>query len=259
MPSNLLVFGFSDAIVGCHGARSMMLPEIKTLARALPGVPSKADIVRAIIEDNVIEKPTLVSRKKSLRHLTELYGLDTSKALFRVLWDLAHTGPASFPQLCLVCAYARDSQLRCSFELLRTLRNGEPFDRLAMEHHFEASFPDRFSKAMKKSLAQNVSTTWSYGGHLVGAVKKRRCLPDPRPVSAAYAMFAGYLSGLRGERLLDSAYAALVSANRAQLHRALALASSRGFLKLRQAAGVVEFDFSSLLTPAERVLIHESN
>ena len=141
MSPDLLSFGFSDAIGGGHGARSMMLPEMSALFRALPGVPNKADIVRAIIDDNVLEKPTLVSRKKSLRHLTELYGLDTSKALFRVLWDLARADPASSPQLCLVCAYARDSQLRCSFELIRTLRNGEHFDRLAMERHFEVAFP----------------------------------------------------------------------------------------------------------------------
>ena len=112
---------------------------------------------------------------------------------------------------------------------------------------------------MKKSLAQNVSTTWSSSGHLAGKVKKSRCLPEPRPVSAAYAMFVGYLTGLRGERLLDSAYAALVASNRSQLQGALALASARSLLKLKQAAGVVEFEFSNLLTPTERAMLHESD
>jgi hypothetical protein len=126
-----------------------------------------------------------------------------------------------------------------------------------MEQHLEAGFPGRFSPAMKKSMAQNVNTTWTFGGHLEGRAKKTRRVPEPRPLSAAYAMFAGYLTGLRGERLLDSAFAALVASSRPQLQAALALAAARGLLSLKQAAGVVEFDFSQLLTPAEQALCHE--
>ena len=182
-----------------------------------------------------------------------------SKALFRVLWDLGHADLDSLPQLCLVCAYARDPQLRQSFELVRTLRLGEVLERAAMEQHLENGFPGRFSPAMKKSMAQNVNTTWTFGGHLAGRVKKARRLPEPRPISAAYAMFVGYLTGLRGERLLDSTFAALVASNRSQLQTALALASARGLLSLKQAAGIVEFDFSNLLTPAEQEHLHESH
>ena len=90
-----------------------------------------------------------------------------------------------------------------------------------MEQHLENGFPGRFSPAMKKSMAQNVITTWTFGGHLSGKAKKPKRLPEPRPISAAYAMFVGYLSGLRGERLLDSTFAALVASNRSQLQTAL--------------------------------------
>ena len=237
----------------------MMLIEMQALVRAMPGTAVREDFTRAVLEDNVLGKPTLASRKKSLRHLTELYGLDSSTALFRLFWELAHADPDSLPQLCLVCTYARDPQLRHSFDLIRTLRLGELFDRAAMERHLEAGFPGRFSPATKSSLARNLNTTWSFGGHLAGKVKKTRMLPSPRPVSAAYAMFVGYLTGLRGERLLDSAYAALVASNRSQLQAALSLASARGLLVLKQAAGIVEFDFSSLLTLAEQALLHESD
>ena len=251
--------GFSKAGVGGHSARSMMLREMSTLLRAMPLSLSRDDFTKAIVEGNVLEKPTLSTRKKSLRHLVELYGLDPSKALFRVFWGLGHADLDSLPQLCLVCAYARDPQLRQSFELVRTLRLGEVLGRAAMEQHLENGFPGRFSPAMKKSMAQNVNTTWTFGGHLAGKVKKVRRLPEPRPISAAYAMFVGYLTGLRGERLLDSTFAALVASNRSQLQTALALASAQGLLALKQAADIVEFDFSNLLTPAEQELLHESH
>jgi len=251
--------GFSKASSGGHAARSMMFLEMRALVRALPLAVTKDDFTKAIVEENVLEKPTLISRKMSFHHLVELYGMDTSKALFRVLWNFGHADLDSLPQICLVCAYARDPQLRHSFELVRTLRLGEVLDRAAMEQHLENGFPGRFSPAMKKSMAQNVNTTWTFGGHLAGKAKKTRRLPEPRPVSAAYAMFVGYLTGLRGERLLDSAFASLVALNRSQLQAALSLASAKGLLSLKQAAGIVEFDFSNLLTPAEQELLHESN
>jgi hypothetical protein len=249
--------GFSNATVGGHSARSMMFLEMSALVRAIPLAVTKDEFARAVVEENALHKPTQGSRKKSFRHLVELYGMDPSQVLFRVLWDFGHADSDSLPQLCLVCCYSRDPQLRHSFELVRRLRLAEVLSRSAMEQHLEEGFPGRFSPAMKKSMAQNVNTTWTFGGHLAGRAKKTRCLPTPRPVAAAYAMFAGYLTGLRGERLLDSPYGALVASSRPQLQAALALASARGLLTLKQAAGVVEFDFSRLLNPAEQALSHE--
>ena len=109
--------GFSKTGVGGHSARSMMFLEMRMLVHAMPLVVSLNDLVNAIVEENILEKPTLSSRKKSLRHLFELYGMDPTKALFRVLWNLGHTDIDSLPQLCLVCAYARDPQLRHSFRI----------------------------------------------------------------------------------------------------------------------------------------------
>ena len=100
--------GFSKAILGAHSARSMMFLEMHNLVRALPQDATKDDFPRAIIEENILEKSTLSGRKKSLRHLTELYGLDPSKALFRVFWMLGHADRNSLAQLCLVCAYEGD-------------------------------------------------------------------------------------------------------------------------------------------------------
>jgi hypothetical protein len=219
----------------------------------------QADFARVIVDENILEKPTHGSRIKSLRHLNELYGLDPSRALFRALWSLGHSDLESLPQLCLVCAYARDPQLRQSFELIRLLRVGDVLERVSMEQHLEIGFPGRFSPAMKKSMAQNVNTTWTFGGLLGGKARKTRKAPQARPISAAYAMFAGYLTGLRGEQLLDSAFASLVASNRLDLLAALRLASAKGILSLKGAAGIVEFDFSTLLTPTELGLLNESH
>lgn len=77
-------FGFSNAAVGGHSARSIMLLEMRALVRAMPFDVSKDDFTRAIVEKKALHKPTQGSRKKSLRHLVELYGMDPSLVLFRV-------------------------------------------------------------------------------------------------------------------------------------------------------------------------------
>ena len=251
-------FGFSNASTGGHMSRSMMLVEMKSLFHALPATAAAEEFDKLIVDENILDKPTLSTRKKSLRHLRQLYGLNPSKTLFRVLWQLGHSDFDSLPQLCLVCAYARDPQLRQSYELIRTLRHGEVLEHAAMEQHLEHSYPSRFSTAMKKSMSRNVNATWTFAGHLQGYATKTRRLPEAQPVSAAYAMFVGYLTGLRGETLLDSAYGSLVAPGRSELLAALVLATAKGLISFKQSADVVEFDFSNFLTPTERSLVYDS-
>ncbi|MEQ1765234.1 MAG: hypothetical protein ABL984_19050 [Pyrinomonadaceae bacterium] len=251
--------GFSSNSTGGHMGRSMMLNEMDALVAALSVTATKDDFVRAIIDENVLGKPTLSSRKESLTRLNQIYGLDPATAVFRTLWRFGHLDPSSLPQLCLICAYSRDPQLRHSFSFIRALKPGELLVRSLMEEHLAQGFPNRFSSGMLASMARNVNTTWSFGEHLTGKVKKVRTLPQPRPITAAYAMFVGYLSGLRGEQLLGSVFADLIGANRTQLLSALSLASAQGVMSLKQAAGIVEFDFANLLTSEEQTLIHESN
>ena len=106
----------------------------------------------------------------------------------------------------MTCSFCRDAQLRASFKLIEILGRGEPVVREQMERHLEAEWPGRFGPAMKKSLAQNVNTTWTEAGHLAGRVKKTRAVPAPRVAASVYAMTAGYFLGLRGQTLLTSVF-----------------------------------------------------
>ena len=67
-------------------------------------------------------------------------------------------------------------------------------------------------------------------------------------------MLAGYLAGLRGQRLLQSEFGELATAQPALIPSQLSIAAARGLLGFKQAGGVVEFDFSPLLTPTELAL-----
>jgi hypothetical protein len=237
-------------------SRSMMLTELTALLGATAPLADRDAYRATIIEQNVLGKPTAASRQKSEKHLYELYGLDPSLTLFRVLRLFAAQDPDSLPLLALTCAFCRDRQLRASFELIRILKPGELLTRERMEAQLEAAFPERYSIAMRSGLAQHVNATWTASGHISGRREKRRSLPEPRPVASAYAMLAGWLQGLRGQLLVDSVLARLVGADPTQIAAHLHSASRRGWLRFRHAGGVMEIDFTPLLLPDEEALLH---
>jgi len=245
-------FGFSTNQTGGHMARSIMLPELSQLFRALPLAAKPADYRRAIVEGNALGKPTFSSREKTYRHLAQHYSLDPTLALFRLLRRFAQEDSSSLPLMAATCSFCRDPQFRQSFTLIRQLRSGELLTRERMEAFLEASFPTRFSAAMKKSLAQNVITSWKQAGHLRGRIKKVRIAPQPRLGASVYSMAAGYLLGLRGQMLTSSVFVDLVSPDPAFVTAHLAAASGRGWIRFRQAGGIVEVDLSPLFTEAEQ-------
>jgi hypothetical protein len=245
-------YGFSHHKTGGHMARSMMLGELNLLLASTEKYASKSEYREAIVDKNTLGKPTFSSREKTYRHLVELFTLDSHLALFQTLRKFALIDPSSLPLLALACAYCRDAQLRSSFELIERLRPGEMLPRDRMERHLEAEFPGRFSAAMKKSLAQNVNTTWTVAGHLVGKAVKKRSAPRPLVAATTYAMFVGYLAGLRGEILISSVFARLVGADPSVVVVHLSTAARNGWVRFRNAGGVSEIDFSNALANLER-------
>lgn len=256
IPPQATRFGFSARKSGGHMSRSMMLPELGLLLGATTADAGRAEYRAAIVDDNILGKPTYSSRRKAEKHLYELYGLDPSLALFRVLRRFAAEDSGSLPLLALTCAFCRDAQLRASFSLIEDLKPGEVLPRERMVAHLEAAFPERYSDAMKIALAKNVNTTWTAAGHLKGKVVKRKTAPQPRVAASTYAMFAGYLLGMRGEILVSSVFTRLVGADPSIVVAHLSTAARNGWLRFRHAGGVMEIDFTGLLLPEEEALLH---
>lgn len=249
--------GFRFGINGTHAARTMMLDDLRTLMAHTSSQATRADYVAAIVESNVLAKPTRKSRELALRHLATLYALDPINPIFRalrLLWSLDETAQ---PMLALAVALARDPLLRATQAFVLTQPLGTSVPRESVEALLESIYPDRFSEASRKSFAQNVAGTWTAAGLLKGHVRKVRAMPEPRPESAVMLLFLGFLEGRTGQRLFTSEWVKLMCVSAEDLESLTNSASHRGLMVFMNAGGVKEVRFPGYLTAEEEQLRQE--
>ena len=234
----------------------MMFNELSLLLGSQPTGASKSDYQTAILDFNVLDKPTESSRVKSNRIITDLYGLDNNQTLFRSLRALYDHSPQALPQLALVLAFCRDALLRKSSELIFRTLPGQTIPRTDMEDLFEQNYPEHFSEAMKKSLSQNVNTSWTFAGHLSGKTVKTKTIAPIQPAATAFAMLAAHLLGLSGAAAIESVFGKLISTDPHATSYALADANSQNLCDFRMSGGITELRFPQFLSETELNLIH---
>tara|TARA_R110001592_G_scaffold13740_2_gene62803 strand:- start:25280 stop:26059 length:780 start_codon:yes stop_codon:yes gene_type:complete len=250
-------YGFKFGRNGAHSARTMMLTELTELFQGR-GVDASPDQYQEdIVRFNVLHKPTEKARKLTWRHLVHLYAMDTEVVLFRTFRRLWESDERARALLTCQMALARDPLLRLSQNEILSLAPGQWLPREEMEQALDEQFPDRFSPAMLKSLAQNVNGTWTNAGYLEGRNKKHRTEPDIRPVNVAFALFLGYLQGASGNRLFNTEWTKILGCRLERLLELARQASHSGLLNFKHSSEVVEVTFPDYLTKEEEGLLHE--
>lgn len=248
-------FGFRSGDASVHTARTMMLAELSALFAAVPSDGSPDDYARAAVDDNVLGKRSLVTRRSTLKHLTALYGFTPRMPLFRNLRRLWPQAGLGRPVLALLCAAARDPLLRLTASNVLKSKEGATIARGDVEHVIATLAHGRFSPKTIRSVAQSTSSTWTQAGHFTGKAKKVRSRPRVTREAVAYALFLGYLCGLRGPALFTSFWASLLDRRPEEILTLAEEASSAGLLSLKQAGPVVDVHFPGWLTPEEEALL----
>ena len=251
--------GFRFGLNGPHAARTMMLDDLRQLLAHTSENAKRADYSAAVIDDNVLGKPTKKARELALRHLATLFALDLANPIFRALRRLWPLNTAAQPMLALAVALARDPLLRGTQSLILEQTPGATIPREAIEAYLSDSHPDRFSPASLKSFAQNVAGTWTAAGFLQGKVRKVRATPQPHPESVALMLFLGYLEGRTGQRLFSSRWMELLGCSQDESEALANSASHRGLLVFMNAGGVKEVRFPGYLTAKEEQIRQEAS
>ena len=253
----LAQLGFRFGLNGPHAARTMMLDDLRLLLAHTSPQATRADYGTAVVDSNVLGKPTRKARELALRHMATLYALDPANLIFRALRRLWPLNEAAQPLLALTAALARDPLLRGTQNFILAQAVGAPVARESVEAFLSASYPDRFSPASLKSFAQNVAGSWTAGSLLHGRVRKVRVLPQAHPESITLLLFLGYLEGRTGQRLFSSEWMSLLGGSPDELEALANSASHRGHLVFMNAGGVKEVRFPGYLTPEEERIRQE--
>ncbi len=219
-----------------------MLAELGELLAVVPAEASRPDYASAIIEDNVLRKQTLATRRLTNQRLGELYGLDPTVPLFRVLRRLWSMDEDGHPLLAMLCALARDPLLRPTAGVVLSLRPGAELVRTTYRRAIRAAVGDRLNDAVLDKVARNTASSWTQSGHLDGRVRKVRRRVHPTVGSVALALWLGHIEGHGGEALLASFWTRVLDAAGEALVPMVLRARQMGLLGARIGGGVVEID-----------------
>lgn len=165
--------GFRYEPGGVHLSKTMMLTELSTVIQA-SGSENSGAVAAAILDSNVLGKPTGSARKLALARLNTLFGIAEPLPLQAVMLQLWRRSTSGHPLLALLCALAREPLLRESASAILGTPEGTTIRwpdiaAVVAQHH-----SGRYSPKMLKSLAQNCASSWTQSGHLKGKVAKRR-------------------------------------------------------------------------------------
>lgn len=246
--------GFRDGSRGTHSSRTMMFSELQTLLNSAPVDAAKETYQDAVIEDNLLGKPTLSARKSTAQKLAELYGLDSKIPLFRLLRFYWSLDEAAQPQMALLTALARDPLLRSSVEVILEPPDEDEVTAQAVEQAIATQYPHRFTEKTLSSIARNIRSTWTQSGHLSGYRQRQkfRAAVNADPASTAYAIALGYLEGYRGQLLLETQWIRILDLSPAAAKQLVQEAARRGWLNYRGIGEMIEISLPDLLTAEEK-------
>jgi hypothetical protein len=231
---------------GTHTSRTIMSAELTDLLSASPSSATRANYEAAIVDQNSLGKSTTASRRLTNQRLGELYGLDETIPVFRVLRRIWSIDEAGRPLLAMMCALTRDPLLRATVEPVLSLPVGTELVRSAFLGALRDVVGARLNDAVLDKVARNAASSWSQSGHLLGRMRKIRQRVEPTPGAVAYALWLGTMEGLRGDALLSSRWTAVLDRSGQELVPLVLHAKQLGLIHARVGGGVIEIDANRL-------------
>lgn len=240
--------GHHFALASLHttASHTIGVPHLVELFRAVPSDAPHERYREAVLDENVLGRPTQVGRQRSLRHLRELYLLDPTRmdfAALRRLWDVDSRAQ---PLIAGLLAFTRDGILRASFAAIQQTPPGGIVTSDDLTKAVTAVYGVDLSESTLGKTGRNTGASWTQTGHLSGRTKKVRQSIEAFPAAVAYAAYLGHLAGKRGAGVLDTPWAAVLDLPIWAGIDALRRAHTHGLLDLLVAGNVVDVSFPVL-------------
>ena len=197
-------FGFSNGRNSVYTSRTMMFAELSALFAVCQSQSSKNEYLSAATDNNALSKKTATTRRRTVQRLTELYALDRSVTLFRILRQVWDADVEARPLLACLCAQARDPLFRSTTDMVLAVKLGETLTVEQICEFLERQHPGRFSINTRRSAARNLLSSWLQSGYFTGRKRKLRKRPTVTPTVVAYALALSALMGRTGQMLFST-------------------------------------------------------
>ncbi len=227
-----------------HGARTMMFAELeKVMAYSLDD-----DGFMESLRENVTGKKSNSGALKTANYLKRLYGFDLHHpafAAFKYFWKISE--PSEKPLIAFIFAINNDDILAESIQVLRDTTPGHKAAVETFEEEIEKFHPNQYSPNTRKSMAQNVASSWKQAGFIVGKVKNIRIQPEISYRIACFAFLLAYLNGDRGDFIWNSTGVNALCLHESKLRELAFECSKRDLMQYQYAGNVTAISFTNLL------------
>jgi hypothetical protein len=223
-----------------------MFDDLAAVLAATPPEAHRSDYVRAITEGNCLGKPTASTRRLSSQRLTELYALDPSVAIFRVLRRLWDMDPDGRRLLAILCALARDPLLAATAGPVISLSPGDEFLREPAKQAVRQVVGERLNDAILEKVVRNAASSWTQTGHMEGRTFKKRRLVRATAPCAGFALYLSHLAGFRGSEIFSSGWFVVLDCPPPTAQELAIEAKRIGLIDLRMAGSVVDLNLDRL-------------
>ncbi|MGF6833292.1 hypothetical protein QF015_001461 [Paenarthrobacter sp. TE4293] len=237
---------FAQGSLRTTASHTIGVPHLVELLRVVPADAPHQRYREAVVDENVLGRPTHTGRQRSFRHLREVYFLDPARpefAAMRRLWDV---DPEARPLLAGILAFTRDGILRASFPAIQQAPVGSIVTSGDLAAAVSVVYGADLSAETLSKTGRNTGACWTQTGHLSGRTNKVRQTVEPFPAAVSFAAFLGHLSGNRGASVLDTPWAALLDLPLGTGLDALRTAHKQGLIDLLVAGNVVDVSFPLL-------------
>lgn len=228
-----------------HTSRTIMFAELQKVMDYASDNNTYADT----LNENVTRKKTQSGQEKTTRYLKSLYGFDLSDPLFKAFnyfWTIADVSEK--PLLSFIYAINHDKILDESIGVVQETILGEKVTVERLDENIEKYHPARYSVATRRSMAQNVGSSWKQAGFIVGKVKNIRTQPEINYRVACFAYLLAYLNGARGEFIWNNIGVKSLCLSEIRLRELAVECAKRDLMQYQYAGSVTAISFNNLLS-----------
>jgi hypothetical protein len=200
------------------------------------------------LQQNVTGKKSNSGIDKTAGYLKQLYGFDNNDSLFiafKYFWKMTESWER--PQIAFLYAVTRDDYLAESIGVLQSVIPGNKAAIEFFEENIEKYHPNKYSVNTRRSMAQNIASSWKQAGFIEGKVKNIRIEPEISYRVACFAYLLAYLEGYRADFIWNSIVVGALCLSEQKLRELAIECSRRDLIQYQHAGSVTVLNFTVLL------------